>query len=381
MKSNNNLLIMRVLRNIALISFIFIAFSCSTNRKVAENIQVAKLSGATSVREGSIVYGLPRTVFNVVVSMERTIEIPGPYWQFAGDLLGLDNVIKNNNEFWTIDGVSVESREELDPSQFYVVESNSLLETNVLSLRNEGLIMDLDPAIYYSAGKKDGVERSENNRFVSVDLGSDEYFQVQRDTAFRRIKVDSTFIRVPYIVEKRKKLPDEQLAERAAKRLMEMRDGKHLILTGEANVFPQSEAVINEMNRMEREYTELFTGKRFSEHRTFTFQVIPTPEMAGKPFRLFQFSELTGPVSDNTPGGDPVMIELVPEKRTQDLTIINKSVSKTGEEQRYDRLFYRVPDVVNMKISIENEPLFSSRRLVYQFGNVIQLPANMIIGK
>jgi hypothetical protein len=372
---------MRVLRNIALISFIFIAFSCSTNRKVAENIQVAKLSGATSVREGSIVYGLPRTVFNVVVSMERTIEIPGPYWQFAGDLLGLDNVIKNNNEFWTIDGVSVESREELDPSQFYVVESNSLLETNVLSLRNEGLIMDLDPAIYYSAGKKDGVERSENNRFVSVDLGSDEYFQVQRDTAFRRIKVDSTFIRVPYIVEKRKKLPDEQLAERAAKRLMEMRDGKHLILTGEANVFPQSEAVINEMNRMEREYTELFTGKRFSEHRTFTFQVIPTPEMAGKPFRLFQFSELTGPVSDNTPGGDPVMIELVPEKRTQDLTIINKSVSKTGEEQRYDRLFYRVPDVVNMKISIENEPLFSSRRLVYQFGNVIQLPANMIIGK
>lgn len=381
MKSNNNKLTMRVFRNIVLLSFIIVAFSCSTNRKVAENIQVAKLSGSTTIREGSIVYGLPRTVFNVVVTMEHTIEIPGPYWQFAGDLLGLDNVIKNNNEIWTIDGVSVESREELDPSQFYVVESNSLLETNVLSLRNEGLIMDLDPAIYYSAGKKDGVERSENNRFVSADLGSDEYFQVQRDTAFKRIKVDSTFIRVPYIVEKRKKLADEQLAERAAKRLMEMRDGKHLILTGEANVFPQSEAVINEMNRMEREYTELFTGKRFTERRTFTFQVIPTAEMAGKPFRLFQFSELTGPVADNKQGGDPVMIELVPEKRTQDLNIINKSDTKTNDEQRFDRLYYRVPDVVNMKISLENEPLFSSRRLVYQYGKVIQLPANLIIGR
>jgi hypothetical protein len=381
MKSNNNKYTMRVFKNIVLLSFIIVAFSCSTNRKVAENIQVAKLSGSTPIREGSIVYGLPRTVFNVVVTMERTIEIPGPYWQFAGDLLGLDNVIKNNNEIWTIDGVSVESREELDPSQFYVVESNSLLETNVLSLRNEGLIMDLDPAIYYSAGKKDGVERSENNRFVSADLGSDEYFQVQRDTAFKRIKVDSTFIRVPYIVEKRKKLADEQLAERAAKRLMEMRDGKHLILTGEANVFPQSEAVINEMNRMEREYTELFTGKRFTERRTFTFQVIPTADMAGKPFRLFQFSELTGPVADNKQGGDPVMIELVPEKRTQDLNIINKPDTKTNEEQRFDRLYYRVPDVVNMKISLENEPLFSSRRLVYQYGKVIQLPANLIIGK
>lgn len=372
---------MKLLRTISYLSIVVMTISCTANRKVAENIRISKLEAAASVKEGSIVYGLPRTVFNVIVSMERTVEIPGPYWQYAGDLLGLDKVIKNESEYWTINGVSVESREELDPSQFYVIESNSEFETNVLSLRNEGLIMDLDPAIYYSSGNQKGEGRAENNRFVSADLGSDEYYLVQRDTAFRRVTVDSTFIRIPYIVEKKKKLSDELLAERAAKRLMEMRDGKHLILSGESNVFPQSDAAINEMNRMEKEYTELFTGKSFKERRTFTFQVIPTQEMAGKPFRLFQFSEVMGPINDNQPGGDPVMIELVPEKRTQPLTVVNKPAVKSDEEQRTDRLFYRVPDVVNMKISLGNESLFNSRRLVYQFGEVIQLPANLKIGK
>ena len=36
---------------------------------------------------------------------------------------------------------------------------------------------------------------------------------------------------------------------------MELRDGKHMILTGETNLFPQDEAAINEMNRLEKEYT------------------------------------------------------------------------------------------------------------------------------
>jgi hypothetical protein len=372
---------MKILRNTIILATVILIISCSANKKVAENIRISKLEAAASVKDGSIVYGLPRSVFNIVVTMERTVEIPGPYWQYAGDLLGLDKVIKNESEYWTIDGVSVESREELDPSQFYVIESNSEFETNVLSLRNEGLIMDLDPAIYYTAGNQKGEGRSENNRFVSADLGSDEYYMVQRDTAFRRVNVDSTFIRIPYIVEKKKKLSDELLAERAAKRLMEMRDGKHLILSGESNVFPQSDAAINEMNRLEREYTELFTGKTYREKRTFTYQVIPSTEMAGKPFRLFQFSELTGPVSDNQPGGDPVMIELVSEKRTQPLTLVKKTIVKSEEEQPTDKLFYRVPDVVNMKISLGNESLFNSRRLVYQFGEVIQLPANLKIGK
>jgi hypothetical protein len=161
---------------------------------------------------------------------------------------------------------------------------------------------------------------------------------------------------------------------------MEMREGKHLILTGEANVFPQSEAAINEINRLEKEYTELFSGKTWKEIRTFSYQIIPEKAMVGKPVILFKFSDLTGPVPGTIKGGIPVTVELIPEQKTKDLTIIIKKQTEPVAPE-FDKLFYRVPDVVNMKISLGPEILFNSRRLIYQFGKVIQLPANYIIGK
>ena len=360
---------------------IFITAACSANKNLAGSKYVLRpLSDNVTLREGSVVYGLPRTVFTVSVEMERAIEIPGPYAKYAGDLLGLNKVIQNENEYWSIEGISVKTNEELDPSEFYVIESNTLFQTNVLALKKEGLIMDLNPGMFYSADNKTGINKSEINQFGSSDLGSDEYFQLQRDTAYKRITVDSSFIRIPYIVEKKKMLSVDQLAEKAARRLMEMRDGKHLILTGEATVFPQNEAAIIEMNRLEKEYTELFTGKTIKETRTFTCHIIPTKEMSGKQTILFQFSELTGPVSGSSKGGKSVIAEFIPEQITKDLTILNKTKSDP-KASKYDKLFYRVPDVVNMKISLGSEVLFNSRRLIYQFGQVVQLPSNYIIGK
>jgi len=360
---------------------VFIACSCSSDRKLtSSDSKIMPLSNTSAPGEGSIIYGLPRSVFTVVAELERTLEIPGPYAKYAGDLLGLDNVIQNEKETWSIVSISVKTHEELDPSEFYIVESSTAFQTNVLVLKKEGLILDINPGMYYTEGNLTGMNRSGNDQFRSFDLGSDEYFQLQRDTAYKRVNIDSSFVRIPYIVEKKRKLTVDQLAEKAAKRLMEMRDGKHLILSGEATVFPQNEAPINEMNRLEKEYTELFAGKTIRETRTFTCEVIPSKDMIGKPVVLFRLSELTGPLSGNNQGGKPVNIEFIPEQKTKDLMIINKAQAIQGAPV-YDKLFYRVPDVVNLKISFGTETLFSSRRLVYQFGQVVQLPANYIIGK
>ena len=360
---------------------IFFVSSCSPNAKLTETKSIiTPLSDAVTLTEGSIVYGLPRTVVTVFVEMERTIEKPGPYARYAGDLLGLNDVIQSESELWSIEGITVKTHEELDPSEYYIIESNSLFQTNVLALKKEGLILDLNPGIFYPSENLIGIKEQTINQFHSFDLGSDEYFLLQRDTAYKRISVDSAFIRIPYIVEKKKKLPIDQLAERAARRLMEMREGKHLILSGEANVFPQNDAAINEINRIEKEYMELFTGKILTETRIFSYQIIPGKEMVGNPVTLFQFSELTGPVTGTMKGGTPVTVVLVPEKKSKNLTIINKQKPEPNAP-KFDKLYYRVPDVVDMKINLGSEILFHSRRLIYQFGNVIQLPANYIIGR
>lgn len=372
----------QILRISFLLLIISLFASCLPVKKLDnQKVSVYPLSDATSINEGSIVYGLPRSVFTVIVEMDRTIEIPGPYSKFAGDLLGLDKVITKENESWTVRGIVVKANEELDPSELYIVESKSLLHANALKLRNEGLILDLN-SVGFSSDFEPGLDKNGTDQFISFDLGSDEYYLMQRDTAYKRVSIDSTFIRIPYIVEKKKKLTTEQLAEKAAKRLMEMRDGKHLILTGEANVFPQNDASINEMNRIEKEYTELFAGKTIIEKRTFTCQIVPSKEMIGKQVILFQLSETTGPLAENSKGGKPVVIEFVPEKKSKEITFVAKPEPESDSEvQAYDKLFYRVPDVANIKISIGTEVLYNSRKLIYQFGNIVQLPANYIIGK
>ena len=355
--------------------------SCFPGQKFAnQDVIITPLSDTVSIRDGSIVYGLPRTVFTVNVQMERTVKIPGPYARFAGDMIGISDAIQIGSESWSINNITVSNTEEVDPSEFYVIKSSSLFQTNVLALKREGLILDLNSALNSTDENKSGTKNQNTNKLRYVDLGSDEYFQSQKDTVYKRVAVDSSFIRIPYIVEKKKVYTLDQLAEKAAKRLMELRDGRHLILTGEATVFPQNEAPLNEINRLEKAYTELFSGKTMKELRTFSYQIIPEKTMIGKQISLFQFSELTGPTANTKKDLISVSAELIPERKTKSLTILNKKATEKGATE-FDKLYYRVPDVVNLKINMGNETLFSSRKLIYQFGEVIQLPANYLIGK
>ncbi len=360
---------------------IFSLTSCFTGKKSGyQSISVHPLSDTAGIREGTLVYALPRTVFTVIAEAERIVEKPGPYAVYAADYLGIEDAILQESVKWSLVSVKLVSHEEIDPSEFYVIESSSVIGSNALALKKEGLILDLNPDLFANLKNDAGVHKNELNSGESFDLGSDEYFQIQRDTLYKRVAVDSSFVRIPYIVEKKKKLSPELLAERAAKRLLELREGKHLILTGEATVFPQNDAPINEMNKMERDYTELFTGKTFRERRIFTFSMIPEKEKDSKPGTIFYFSSQSGPVTKPSVNDVAVNVELIPENKTKDLTIISNNITDPAAPV-WDKLFYRVPDIVNVKISVGDEVLLTTRRIVYQYGSVIQLPANYIIGK
>jgi hypothetical protein len=353
--------------------------SCATNRNLTgSKTTVSHLSEITTLSEVSLVYSLPLTVFDVEIVTERIIEKPGPYSRYAEDLLGLRDVIKTESESWTITGITVDSHEELDPNEFYVVETGTILSTNALALKKSGLIMDLNPDLYNYHKSNFNYAENDRNLLNVYDLGSDEYFRQRRDTLYRVVSLDTAFVRIPYLSEKKQKLSFDQLAEKAAVRLMELRDGKHLILTGETNLFPQNEAAIKEINRLEKEYTELFVGKTMKEKRTFKYQVIPDRDNESTRVILCNFSEVTGPVQSPDQSGIPVVMEFIPEMKTRKLDIASGKADNSSV-QRNDKLFYRVPDVVNVRMSIGEEVLDNSRWLIYQFGEIVRIPSNVIL--
>lgn len=375
---------MRLLR--ILLAFLFfsaplIFTSCYVKKAIVPGTEatITPLGDRLTVNDGSLVYALPMTLFNITVEFERTIEKPGPYAKFASELLGLRDVITAERESWLIRSIIVESLEEPDPSEYYVIESSTLFQTNALSLKRAGLILDLNPEMLKGEGARIGASEKVNQVLSYKDLGAREYYVSQSDTAYRLVKLDTTFVRIPYLVERRKPLTLEQLAERAAKTLLELREGKHLILTGEANVFPQSSAAIEEINKTERELTALFTGKTATEKKIIRYTYIPDRELAGKPHTLFRFSVNTGP---GTNSSIPVTVEIEPAGKIKDLTYSQRPQSKDNKGVKvYDKIFYRPPEIVTMKLKYGNETLYESRKMIYQLGEVLQLPANYIIGK
>jgi hypothetical protein len=359
-------------------------FSCVPVKKMPQPVtKVYAMSDTSGVTDGSLLYALPMTVFKLNFEFRHSVERPGPYARYAPEMLGIKDVITRERETWTITRVTVSSTEELDPSEFYIIEASSIVQTNALSLKRAGLILDINPAIYgnVSANVTDNGMNQANLRFD--DLGADEYFVAQNDTAYRVVKLDTAFIKIPYLVEKKKNLSLDQLADKAARTLLDLRDGKQRILNGEANVFPQSNAGIDEINRVEKEYMALFTGKTLVETKTLSFTVIPQKEQSGKPVSIFKFSPEAGPSTTSSDPGTPVVLTLDPAGKTKDITIISRPVQegKEPDAKVWDKLYYRVPDVVTLKITRGSESLFESRKLVYQFGQVVQLPANFILGK
>ncbi len=368
-------------RFIVLLLIGLIAGSCGVNKNLSSSgIVVTPLSGKINVTEGSIVYALPLTVLDITVDAERVIERPGPYSRYAEELLGLTDVAKAESEHWSIRQVTISTHEELDPSGFYIIEGSTLFQTNLLALKKTGLVLDLNPELYNKETATLRNKEADQGKARFYDLGADEYFEDRKDTLYRVVSVDTAFIKIPYLVEKKQTLTTDQLAEKAAVRLMELRDGKHLILTGETNVFPQNSASLDEMNRLEKEYTELFTGKVIREKRTFTYQVIPDKNSTGKQVTICSFSESAGPVGPSDKSGIPLTLEFLAESKTSKVNLMTGS-KEGSASQNAGKLYYRIPDVVSIKPSFGNRFFSTSRKLVYQFGEVVQLPANFIIGK
>ena len=355
---------------------------CSVfSARTAGDTVVMPLGEEVTVTDGSLVYALPMTVFEIDITAEKRIEVPGPYAAYAAEMIGLDRVISSAKETWSLTDVKLNTAEELDPSKFYIIQGTTLMQTNMLALRKSGLVMDINPDVYNRTVHTEIQNRDDYSGLLFPDRGAYEYVATRTDTAYRLVKADTAFIRVPYIVQKKKGMTVEEEAREAADRLLELREGRHMILTGETNIFPQDGAAIGEINRLEREYTSLFAGKTWSESKHFRIWVTPEPAMAGDKTTVFTFSVSRGVILTPDGEGQPVEMELIPSGKTKELNLVVRPVASQKELALSDRLYYRVPDVAEITFTLGEERLLSARKLIYQFGNTVALPANFIIGR
>ncbi|MCK4343776.1 MAG: DUF4831 family protein [Bacteroidales bacterium] len=355
-------------------------FFTACNPPVTFMSTIKPLGNTNVIKQGSVIYALPKTILKIDVEARKTIYRKGPYQAFAEKYLGIKEGVTEDKEEWSISNIEFNFYEEIDPEHYYVIEAQGDFRSNVLELTREGLILSLDPDYYRSLPTYLNLAPQKYEGVVFPNVTMKKFEKEIRDTAYRIIETDTAMIRIPYLRTKTIMKTMDEKAKDAANFIRLTRRRKVMVLRGKNGVFPEGiamETAVRELTRMEEEYLDLFFGKVFSEVYFYTFEFIPEKTNGDEPLILFRFSPQKGILPENDLTGRPITIEVARTGKTDPLEPI--VMEQGSEEQNIAKLYYRVPDLARVQIADEENVLAKKKFLIYQFGKVLQLPSNFII--
>lgn len=235
-------------------------------------------------------YALPKTVFKVDVTLLKANEFKGIYSEYASKLLGINNVIPKDGISYTLKGLEIEAVSVADTACMYVVEmspkqvksdlySHILLQKSTSAMQQE--------AVTYQPSTLDIPDFF---RFYS-DLAYAE----QNDNYVETQIVDGVVRQVPAVRTQKVAKSNEQKAHEAADMIGKIREERFSLLTGSQETAYSAEVLekmISELNAMEKNYIELFTGFVVYEEQHFTIMV--SPDLNAPKTHLFSVSENSG---------------------------------------------------------------------------------------
>ena len=121
---------------------------------------------------------------------------------------------------------------------------------------------------------------------------------------------------------------------------------------------------------MEKEYTSLLVGKRISKKVVKSVYVIPNKEVTTQ--TVAKFSEDDGLTIGTSGMGEMISVQTLSLNTT---AAINAPSQSALESMSYEnKVFYRVPEVANVRVMLDGDTMLEDRVLVNQLGAVLMAP-------
>jgi len=349
------------------------AAGCGNTVEISK-LQVSQLGQEPKDTESSLLYALPQTVLKVELTVREERSVPGPYWEYAERYLGLKEVVRKNSSRWSIWDVEVDTHSELDPRHFYSLNilEGSFNESSLIPYLQQGTVLLGTETIHESA-KGNGLQSTHKANYIRYeDLGISGNFEERTETMYKTIVTDTSFVQVPVqrtVVEQKS---SSTKAREAADFLLELRTRRFEMLTGEYEVYPDGEAMaaaIHKLDQMEDSYLSLFTGKTITKIMKRTWFIIPRAGNESSTYPLDVFSEALGFVPADLMEGKALEVEIQPLGLTQ----------RAGDyfsiaTLPVNALIYRMPDVAELRIMLDDETLSTHRISIYQSGHLTSGP-------
>ena len=346
------------MRFLTLIIFTSLFWSCSS-------LKIQKASCTDEIKGQSLIYQIPQNKINLRIELAKVSFIPGPYAKYSKTYLEI-NSEHTAYEKWGISEVRVETEGITDTSQVYLLSGDldkiSAFNLSQISANNNSPFSENIVTNY--------TEPKSVIPYFS-ELGLRKIIIEDKKTSYKEVFIDSISKRIPIVNIVVRNKNTEELAKDAAKTLSKIRKRKFRLIAGLNEKMPKETALefmINELNKKEQYYLELFLGRTEILKSSINRSVVPN--VLGKYF-LFYLDKENGLHSSK---GSKIELNI----ENQNSSVVVDSTKNINTEQQFP---YRKSELVTLSIQSEHKVFYQQNVKLSQFGEIKYLPLKFLLNK
>ena len=369
----------------SIIKCLFLVSFVALNSFLFGQVKVYPVKSGTDLgSKPGIFYALPQTWIKVDIVVNKTEYLAGPYAEFAGKYLDLEDVSTNDYNEFVISDVKLSTVAKADPENFYFVELDEKLvkesKSTLLSLAESGLVSGINGSLNKSASKEltkqmIGEESAYNDLFQY--FAETNLFE-KNDTVIRKVVVDTTTVVKMYLEKRWVEKSNEQKAVEAANKISKIRESRYNLITGYHEIPYEAGAISymdQELKKLEDEYMSLFTGITIEKTITYSFTVLPDADDFAGEIPVCIFSERSGVKDLNAAGGERVFVRFETTEPNQNLVSVIKAREQVAADDH--GFYYRIPATSIVTLDVNDDIVIRNNLQIAQFGIVSYLPSSV----
>lgn len=296
-------------------------------------------------QQKGIYYALPRTVIQLDLMVDKTELVEGPYSDFAY-MIGATDVIIDNDVEYVLRDVVMSTYAEADPNAtFFVAMNTKKGESQPFYLNSKGILEGV--------GMVNETPVNPTTPSVKVPVSADnKTFKYQYSSSGMR--------------------SEDQQARAAAEMISRIREEKIKLITGfqeTAFTLDTYRQMYADLDAMEAEYLSLFVGKRVVTPVVQTVYVTLSKDVPLQ--TVGSFSKDYG-FSTNVYGGQSITVQAISLQTTGNINALSPSAVESISHE--NKLFYRIPETVYLKVTLGDDTLLECRETLAQFGVFMLAP-------
>ena len=312
---------------------------------------------AQSQNEG-IFYYLPRNVIKLELTVEETGYYIGPYAEFASEMLGTTDYIKENKTEVNIKNIDIQLGSEIDPNMAFFVEFDEKSKEPLpnFNIDQDGIIMAVgyenipaEPSLCRNTFDYKDMEYRESTpvSFIEIlDIQEDEDEDEEDEEEGGNVK------KAP------KRMTKEDKAKVALENIDKIRTAQFDLVSGvqEVNFGSTMTIMVDNMKAIENEYISLFKGKVVKNTYKVCFYVTPEKNQANNAVWVGKL--------DN---GETIKIQFDTKNTAASINALDNDVLNANQT---NKLFYRMPSLTTAKVTLGSETIASRVLTISQFGEL-----------